>query len=601
VLAFVFLAAAGCPAAASNSFVAPTTTLAAQTSNNTSAARNFTSQTNGNRGAGSTSKVDIHSLLYSGATTRIYAHMVLWFGQSNHMNIGYSETNPAQVQHQIDDMVSRGINGVIVDWYGPGNAIDHATKLVMAAAESHPGFTFALMIDQGAIEWYSCPGCSPQQALINDLQYIERTYFPSPAYLSIGGQPVVTNFNVSLSYPSIDWAAAEVALGMQTSFIFQNNSGFSQVPSAGSYSWVMPTTTDYGMDYLESFYQAGETFPAEKTMGATYKGFNDTLAAWGSNRIMGQQCGQTWLQTFSKINSIYNSENPLPDLQLVTWNDYEEATEIESGIDNCLTVSAAVAANSLRWTVRGNENTVDHYAIYISADGQELMPLTEISSGDSSLNLCSFSIPNGSYQIFVQAIGRPTLANQMSAAVPYNSSCDPPAPTPKVSLSASPNSVTISAGQPGTFHVMATPQSGTFNGSISLACGPVPNNLSCAFYPAIITPGGGGANSSLTVRVITVASGMNPSGRPGSLPIRTAWVLPIAIAGFAFLNKGQRAGALQGIALCSVICLGVCGTSCGGTAEPKPAVAPAPVSYAISVNGSSSAGQLSTTVNVIVE
>ena len=48
-------------------------------------------------------------------------------------------------------MVSRGIDGVIIDWYGPNNAIDQATQLVMAEAENHPGFTFAIMIDQGAI------------------------------------------------------------------------------------------------------------------------------------------------------------------------------------------------------------------------------------------------------------------------------------------------------------------------------------------------------------------------------------------------------------------------------------------------------------------
>ena len=131
----------------------PTTTLAAQTTNNTSAATSFVSQTNGNWGAGNVSKVDVHSLLYSGATTKVYAHLMLWFGGSNHMSVGYSSTNATQIHNQITDMISRGIDGVIIDWYGPNNSIDQATKLVMAEAEKHPGFTFAIMIDQGAIEW----------------------------------------------------------------------------------------------------------------------------------------------------------------------------------------------------------------------------------------------------------------------------------------------------------------------------------------------------------------------------------------------------------------------------------------------------------------
>src|SRR5579863_8308531 len=379
-LVVAVLLAASSVCFASSSYVVPTTTLAAQTSNNTSAANTFTAQTNNNRGAGNISKVDIHTLLYPGTTTKIYAHMVLWFGQSNHMNIGYSETNAAQVQSQIDDMVSRGIDGVIIDWYGPGNSIDQATQLVMTAAESHPGFTFAIMIDQGAIQWYSCPGCSPQQALVTDLQYIEKTYFTSPAYMTIDGQPVVTNFNVSLSYPSVSWNAANESLSTHPVYIFQNNSGFTAPLTDGSYSWVMPTTTDYGMSYLASFYDAGLANPREQTVGATYKGFNDTLASWGSNRIMAQQCGQTWLQTFSKLNSLYNSGKPLPYLQLVTWNDYEEATEIESGIDNCVTVSGSVTANSLQWTLSGQESTIDHYSVYISSDGQNLMPLTDLAT-----------------------------------------------------------------------------------------------------------------------------------------------------------------------------------------------------------------------------
>src|ERR1700693_2101523 len=85
-------------------YVVPTTTLAAQTSNNTSAANGFTNQTNGNRGAGSISKIDVHSLLYAGATTKVYAALMMWFGASNHMSVGYSSTDPAQIKLQVEDM-----------------------------------------------------------------------------------------------------------------------------------------------------------------------------------------------------------------------------------------------------------------------------------------------------------------------------------------------------------------------------------------------------------------------------------------------------------------------------------------------------------------
>ncbi|MGA2387435.1 MAG: hypothetical protein ABSF97_00615 [Candidatus Sulfotelmatobacter sp.] len=610
-VAFVLLIVSSL-SSASSSYVVPTTTLAAQTSNNTSTANSFKSLPNGDLGAGNISKLDVHSLLYPGATTKIYAHMVLWFGQSNHMNIGYSETNPAQVQSQIDDMVSRGIDGVIIDWYGPGNSIDQATQLVMAAAENHPGFTFAIMIDQGAIEWYSCHGCSPQQALVNDLQYIERTYFPSPAYMKINGQPMVTNFNVSLSYPSVNWENANSALNTHPTFLFQNNDGFTQQLSDGSYSWVMPTAADYGLDYMASFYDVANSFPKEQTVGATYKGFNDMFASWGSNRIMGQQCGQTWLQTFAKLNSMYNSGHPLPDLQLVTWNDYEEATELESGIDNCLTVSGSVSGNTLQWSVTGNENTVDHYTVYISDDGRSLMPLTDIASGIGSLNLCAFPIPNGKYQLFVQAIGKPSLTNQISGAENYTATCEsstptptptPTPPTPTVSLKASPGSLTIQAGLSGTLTVSAIPQAGTFNNPISLSCGSLPSNLSCTFYPATVTPGSRTATSTLVISDTSLSARVNPPNGHNALPFSAGWMLPFGLAGFFFLGQGNRKRGVQALAFCALLGMGMATTACAGySTGAKTATSSVPaVTYSMTVKGTSSAGNLSTPISVIVQ
>jgi ABC-type xylose transport system substrate-binding protein len=38
------------------------------------------------------------------------------------MNVGYRSDDPAQVHRQIEDMISRGIDGVIIDWRGTGVA-----------------------------------------------------------------------------------------------------------------------------------------------------------------------------------------------------------------------------------------------------------------------------------------------------------------------------------------------------------------------------------------------------------------------------------------------------------------------------------------------
>jgi len=586
------------------SYVVPTTTLAAQTFNNTSAANGFANQTNGNRGAGNISKMDVHSLLYAGATTKVYAALMMWFGASNHMNVGYSSTDPAEIKLQVEDMISRGINGVIIAWYGPNNAIDKATQLLMAEAENHPGFTFAIMIDHGAILWDSCTGCSPQQALTAQMQYLEQTYFHSPAYLTQGGQPVVTNFDIDLNY-TIDWNALNAALSTHPLFLFQNNSGFSHVLSGGSYSWIMPTTTDYGAAYISSFYGTGMTFPSEQTVGATYKGFNDSLASWGMNRIMGQQCGQTWLQTFSDINGLYSSGKQLPDLQLVTWNDYEEGTEIESGIDNCVAVSGAASGNNLQWTVSGNESTLDHYTVYISTDGQNLMSLTDMAAGLHSLNLCGFPIPSGNYTLFVQAVGKASIANQISGAITYSPSCAPPPPPPSLSLTASPSSVTIPSGQSGNLTVTANPQSGTFSSPVSLSCAGLPAGWACSFSPASLTVGSAPVNSALTISSGS-ASATNPPLSRKPVPLYATWLLSLGIAGFVFMSIPQGRRSVRALAILAVLGLSMVATSCAGIstgtkATSTPTPTPTAVTYAVTISGSSGSSQFSTTVNVIVQ
>src|SRR5262250_1296725 len=90
LLAFCLAGCGASPKSSSSSFSSTSsgTTVASLTGNNTSAANNFASQSNGNFGAGNVSKLDIHSLLYAGAQTKIFAQLLLWFGQSGHMNVG---------------------------------------------------------------------------------------------------------------------------------------------------------------------------------------------------------------------------------------------------------------------------------------------------------------------------------------------------------------------------------------------------------------------------------------------------------------------------------------------------------------------------------
>lgn len=88
----------------SSTTITPTTTLAAETGNKTSAASSFQAQSNGNAAPGNVSKVATTSLLYNGSSTTVYAHFMPWFGVSYHMNVGYNSADHVQVKAQVTDI-----------------------------------------------------------------------------------------------------------------------------------------------------------------------------------------------------------------------------------------------------------------------------------------------------------------------------------------------------------------------------------------------------------------------------------------------------------------------------------------------------------------
>jgi hypothetical protein len=440
---------------ASPTVVVPTTTLTTETSNNTSAASTFTTSTNGNLAPGNVSKVDHHTLLYTGATTKIYTNIMYWFGPSNHIQVGYQSDDPAQVYKQVDDHVSRGIDGTIVDWYGPSHVVDDtATQYMMKYAETLPGlpFHFAIMEDKGALlNCANTAGCDVNQQLISDLTYIYNIYEGSPAYIKINGQPVV--FFFGLEAFNLNWDYVKASAPGNPLFIFQNTGGYTHVDTSGAFSWVMINTsdpTDWKQSYLDNFYAQSLNSPSLHTLGATYKGFNDTAASWSLNRVMNQNCGQVWLNTWNEVGKYYSSSKQLEAMQIVTWNDYEEGTEIETGIDNCVSVTPSMAGNLLNWSVSGNENTIDHYTVYASTDGENLMALADASRGVHALDLSQFDLAPGSYTLYVKATGRPSMTNKMSAAVAYDVADKPPVAHLTVSPASGTAPVTVTASTTGS-------------------------------------------------------------------------------------------------------------------------------------------------------
>jgi PKD repeat protein len=429
--------------------IVPTTTLKAETSNNTSASTTFSGQTNGNAGPGNVSKSSIRNLLYPGSTTKIYAAVMPWFGRPDHMSVGYTSSDPAQITAQINDMLSRGIQGAVIPWYGPNTNINSETAInFMQAAQSSGNFEFSIMIDVGAVAPYAQQnGCDVTTQLITDLNYIASTFYGSTAYTKVSGRPLIYFFGVEAYY--IDWNRVRSNIAGNPMFMIRNVNAFSDANADGAYSWVNidhSNPNDMMLSYLDGFYTAAQS-SAQYTAGSGYKGFNDTLAAWSSNRILNQQCGLTWLDTFSEANKYYSSSHQLAAIQVVTWNDYEEGTEIESGIGNCVALAPTITGSTLNWSIgpKASESTINDYSVFISTDGQNLMKLADVAAGTHSLNLSQYNLAPGVYVLYVKAVGKASIVNHMSPAVAFNPSDEAPIASLSLSPTSGPAPLTVTA------------------------------------------------------------------------------------------------------------------------------------------------------------
>jgi len=84
-----------------------------------------------------------------------------------------------------------------------------------------------------------------------------------------------------------------------------------------------------------------------------------------------------------------------------------------------VSISASVTGQTLSWSIAGQENTLRHYAIFATADGENLVPLGTVKTGTHSADLGSYSLSTGTYTLYVQAVGQPSILNQMSEVDPW--------------------------------------------------------------------------------------------------------------------------------------------------------------------------------------
>ena len=250
---------------------------------------------------------------------------------------------------------------------------------------------------------------------------------------------------------TIDWDAVAQYTPADLAFVFENKGGTTHAHTGGAFGWLStgayPTgNTNYGISYLNDFNSSTASYASTQVIiGSAFKGFDDGVTnGWtysttaNHTRYIDQRCGQTWLDTFATDSSAWNvvGKPNLPLLQVATWDDYEEATEIETGIDGCLqSISLTVTGTQLSWSpsfgtsytdssIHGSENTVAKYRVYASTDFTQFSLVATLPRANGALphtfDFASLGLAAGSYSVAVEAVGQPSIRNAISQIASVN-------------------------------------------------------------------------------------------------------------------------------------------------------------------------------------
>lgn len=266
-----------------------------------------------------------------------------WFGSPEHLSVGYSSSDTAVLQKQIKKAKDFGIGAFVVDWYGNNRKdFDHNYAMLQGIAASED-FRVALMYDEPKGQ----PDDSTQQAIVA-LDYAYEHYIGPKAdngraYLRYNGRPVIFVWPNS---QRTNWELVRQHLGQwetQPLLIMRFDSTNSPQAFDGFYAWVdtgtegwSPDGSHWGKSYLDRFYKTmKQEYPGKIMVTAAWPGFDDSKASWGSHRKIDERCGKTFQDTLTEFHRNDTPEHPIPFLLIETWNDYEEGTAIERGIQSC--------------------------------------------------------------------------------------------------------------------------------------------------------------------------------------------------------------------------------------------------------------------------
>lgn len=246
----------------------------------------------------------------------------------------YDSSDPDALDCQVLLMKLAGIDGVLIDWYGTDDYLDfgqnHRNALKLIQAVKKAGLRFAIVYEDHTVSQLIAGKILPEADAVGHgqrlLQWMQANWFSDSAYLTLAGRPVFLVFGNGY-YTGEQWNQIFAGLPQPPLFFTEE---YRRAPAAGGFAWPQPSGGTVGSaQALDQFYIRSAQWP--QLLPAAWPRFDDIYSQAGVHDSWGHiddGDGKTYAETLERALKSNASV-----IQLVTWNDWGEGTQIEPSVE----------------------------------------------------------------------------------------------------------------------------------------------------------------------------------------------------------------------------------------------------------------------------
>lgn len=242
----------------------------------------------------------------------------------------YDSGDPDVLEYHLLLMKSCGIDGVIVDWYGLTNYRDYAvlhrntTRMLQQCERLNMKFVICYE-DQtipALVDGKKLSEADRVSHAVNEIQWLSKYWFKSPSYTKSNGRPLILSFGHS-GLTKDEWSQCLDELSTPVAYVSQD---IRRDGAVGGFGWPSPNA---GMQQVDRFLTESREWPV--SIPAVFPRFDDIYKEANVSNgypTLPDNNGKTLKMTLQKA-----IDSKAAFIQLATWNDWGEGTQIEPSLE----------------------------------------------------------------------------------------------------------------------------------------------------------------------------------------------------------------------------------------------------------------------------